>query len=143
MEFNESNDIKCDENVLYINSSKVYFSSISKDGSRLRDIFKSIYNTPVKKYGKRMFAITIDRNKEPITVDQHFKQKAKRKNLSIEKVISTFVINYPNNKNNLLVKFKKEFLEKYITLNEKKSKLTYHNVGLITDKNLFDVECDK
>lgn len=143
MEFNESNDIKCDENVLYINSSKVYFSSISKDGSRLRDMFKSIYNTPVKKYGKRMFAITIDRNKEPITVDQHFKQKAKRKNLSIEKVISTFVINYPNNKNNLLVKFKKEFLEKYITLNEKKSKLTYHNVGLITDKNLFDVECDK
>lgn len=141
LEYNDK-DIKKEANTLYINSSKVYFSSISKNGEQLRKIFKNLVGSTVKKHGKRMFSIKLDEKCEPISVNEHFKNKAERLNEKVEKVMSDFVINYPDNKNNLLKHFKVEFLNKYIKLNDKKSKLTYRNVGLITDENLFDIEAD-
>lgn len=141
LEYNDK-DIKKEANTLYINSSKVYFSSISKNGERLRKIFKNLVGSSVKKHGKRMFSIKLDEKTEPISVNEHFKNKAERLNEKVEKVMSDFVINYPDNKNNLLKHFKVEFLNKYIKLNDKKSKLTYRNVGLITDENLFEIEAN-
>ena len=141
LEYNDK-DIKKEANTLYINSSKVYFSSISKNGEQLRKIFKNLVGSSVKKHGKRMFSIKLDEKTEPISVNEHFKNKTERLNEKVEKVMSDFVINYPDNKNNLLKHFKVEFLNKYIKLNDKKSKLTYRNVGLITDENLFEIEAN-
>lgn len=51
--------IKTDNGKLYLDSSKSFLLRYGVNGNRIRECFKTFYGEPVKKFHKRMFAITI------------------------------------------------------------------------------------
>lgn len=54
---NNSEDVKIDGETLYINSSKLFLSSVTEHNDLLRSLLMSICGKPVKRFGKRMFEV--------------------------------------------------------------------------------------
>ena len=129
----DNDNIKHESGTLYINSSKVYFSSISKKGDFIRNLFMDLYGSPVKKYGKNCFVIDIGDLK---TIRDRLFKYADDKNVSIDDVCEEFVINYQLDEDNLYKIFDKKLVDNAL----KSRKKIFKNSNNTFDDDLFNIK---
>lgn len=125
-----SDNIRLDGSTLYINSSKVYFSSLSKHGDFIRRQFISLYGKPTKKFGMNCFVIP---NCDIKSIRDRLTDMANKKDIDVTKLCEEFIVNYQLNVEKLYLVFDKELVDRVILNSKKLIKNKNNNI----DEQLF------
>lgn len=131
-------DVRVEGEVIYINSSKLYISSISKRGDKLRAIMNRA-GSPVKKFGKRMFMIKYNGHKKLV---ERLELRAEAVDRDVNELKLEFVEQYSMNKNHLFNVFGEQFVRDLVEVCDKVNNYTIDTIDVITDDNVFEIRQD-
>lgn len=132
-----SDNAKIQGDKLYINSSRIYFTSFSNKGDSVREFFINVFGKPVKKFGKRMFVLDAVGYKDLISV---LKDRSENNKSKLVNEIKEVILNYKRNKKNLVDIFPENVVVEILGEIFEKAEYSLSNIPKLDDENVFLVK---